>query len=144
MLDGSDFMVGIVPRKHPLPSLDDSESTAKVKVPRLHLTVCDPMDYTYSPWNSPGQNSGAGSLSLLQGIFPTQRSNPGLPHCRQILYQLDHKARPRILEWVDYPFSRGLPTQELNRVLLHCRQILYRLSYQRSPGVSIIQHLDDV
>ena len=39
----------------------------------------------YSPWNSPGQNTGVGSLSLLQGIFPTQGSNPGLPHCRRIL-----------------------------------------------------------
>ena len=36
----------------------------------------------WSPWNSPGQNTGVGSLSLLQGIFPTQGSNPGLPHCR--------------------------------------------------------------
>ena len=58
-----------------------------------------------SPWNSPGQNTGVGSLSLLQGIFPTQRSNPGLPHCRRILYQLSHKGSPRILEWVAYPFS---------------------------------------
>ena len=41
----------------------------------------------YGPWNSPSQNTGVGSLSLLQGIFPTQDSNPGLPHCRQILYQ---------------------------------------------------------
>ena len=39
----------------------------------------------YSPWNSPGQNTGVGSLSLLQGIFPTQGSNRGLPHCRRIL-----------------------------------------------------------
>ena len=59
----------------------------------------------YSPWNSPGQITGVGSLSLLQGIFPTQGSNPGLPHCRQILYQLSHKGSPRILEWVAYPFS---------------------------------------
>ena len=44
----------------------------------------------YSPWNSPGQNTGVGSLSLLQGIFSTQGSNPGLPHCRRILYQLSH------------------------------------------------------
>ena len=44
----------------------------------------------YSPWNSPGQNTGAGSSSLLQGIFPIQGLNPGLPHCRQILYQLSH------------------------------------------------------
>ena len=48
----------------------------------------------YSPWNSPGQNTGVDSLSLLQGIFPTQGSNPGLPHCRQILYQLSHKGSP--------------------------------------------------
>ena len=45
----------------------------------------------YSPWNSPGQNTEVGSLSLLQGIFPSQGSNPGLPHGRQTLYQLSHK-----------------------------------------------------
>ena len=61
----------------------------------------------YSPWNSPGQNTGVGSLSLLQGIFPTQGSNPDLPHCRRILYQLSHQGSPRILEWVASPFSRG-------------------------------------
>ena len=60
----------------------------------------------YSPWNSPGWNTGVGSLSLLQGIFPTQGLNPGLPHCRWILYQLSHKGSPRILQWVAYPFSR--------------------------------------
>ena len=49
------------------------------------------------------------SLFLLQGIFPTQGSNPGLPHCRWILYQLSHKGSPRILEWVAYPFSSGSP-----------------------------------
>ena len=59
----------------------------------------------YSPWNSPGQNTRVGSLSLLQWIFPTQGSNPGLPHCRRILYQLSHEGSPRILEWVAYPFS---------------------------------------
>ena len=59
----------------------------------------------YSPWNSLGQNTGVGSLSLLQGIFPTQGLNPGLPRCRQILYQLSHKRSARILEWVAYPFS---------------------------------------
>ena len=46
----------------------------------------------HSPWNSPCQNTGVGSLSLLQGIF--QGLNPGLPHCRQILYQLSHKRNP--------------------------------------------------
>ena len=44
----------------------------------------------YSPWNSPGQNTGAGSFSPLQGIFPTQGSNPGLLHRRRIFYQLSH------------------------------------------------------
>ena len=39
----------------------------------------------YSPWNSPGQDAGVGSLSLLQGIFPTQGLKPGLPHCRWVL-----------------------------------------------------------
>ena len=48
-----------------------------------------------------------GTLSRLQGIFLTQGSNPGLPHCRRTLYQLSHQESPRILEWVAYPFSRG-------------------------------------
>ena len=60
----------------------------------------------YSQWNSPGQNTGVGSLSLLQGIFPNQGLNPGLLHCRWILNQPSHKGSPRILEWVAYPFSR--------------------------------------
>ena len=46
----------------------------------------------YSPWNSPGQNTAVGRLSLLQGTFPTQGSNQGLTHCRWILYQLSHKG----------------------------------------------------
>ena len=48
----------------------------------------------YTAWNCPGQNTGVGSHSLLLGIFPTQGSNPGLPHCRQILYRLSHKGSP--------------------------------------------------
>ena len=51
------------------------------------------------------KDTGVGSLSLLQGIFPTWGLNPGLPHCRWILYQLSHKGSPRTLEWVAYPFS---------------------------------------
>ena len=46
----------------------------------------------YCPWNSPGQNTGVGSHSLLQGIIPTQGWNPGLPHCRQFHYLLSHKG----------------------------------------------------
>ena len=59
------------------------------------------------PWNSPGQNTGVVSLSLLWGIFPSQGLNPGLPYCRWILYQLNHQGGPRILEWGAVPFSRG-------------------------------------
>ena len=61
----------------------------------------------YSPWNSLSQNTGVGSLSLLQEIFTTRGWNPGLLHCRQILYQLSHKESPRILKWVAWPFSSG-------------------------------------
>ena len=69
-------------------------------------------------WTSPGQNTGVGSLSL-QGIFPTQGLNPGLPHCRWIFYQLSHKGSPRILEWVAYPFSRG-SSQPRNQTGVSC------------------------
>ena len=48
----------------------------------------------HSPWKSPGQNTGVGSLSLLQRVFPTQGSNTDLPHCRRILYQLSHRGSP--------------------------------------------------
>ena len=63
----------------------------------------------YRPWESLGQNTGMGSLSLLQGILPTQGSNPGLPHCRRILYQLSHQGS----EWVQFS-----SVQSLSRVRL--------------------------
>ena len=62
----------------------------------------------HSPWNSPGRDTEVGSLSLLQGIFPTQGQNPGLPNFRQILYQMNQKGSLRILEWVAYPFASEL------------------------------------
>ena len=74
-------------------------------------TLCDPMDCSLPGscvhGDSPGKNTGKGCHALLQGIFPTQGSNTGLQHCRQILYCLSHQGIPRILEWVAYPFSRG-------------------------------------
>ena len=73
----------------------------------------------YSPWNFLDQNTGVGSPSLLQGIFPTQGLNPGLPHCRQILYQLSHQGSPRILEWVAHPFSSG-SSQPRNQTGVSC------------------------
>ena len=65
-------------------------------VTQLCLTLCNPMDC--SPrgssvlGDSPGKNTGVGCHALLQGIFPTQGLNPGLPHCRQILYHLSHQG----------------------------------------------------
>ena len=67
-------------------------------VAQLCLTLCDPMDC--SPpgssvhGDSPGKNTGAGCHALLQGIFPNQGLNPGLPHCRKILYCLSHQGSP--------------------------------------------------
>ena len=71
----------------------------------------------YSPWNSPGQKTGVGSLSLLQGIFPSQGSNPGLLHYRQILYQLSHKGSPNL----DLRGGTRIWTGDL----LICNQMLY-------------------
>ena len=71
-------------------------------VARSCLTLWNPMDC--SPpgssvlWDSPGKNTGMGCHALLQRILPTQGSNPGLPHYRQILYPLRHQGNPRILE----------------------------------------------
>ena len=97
----------------------------------LSCTVMSESLWPHGLWNSPGQNTRVGSLSLLQRIFPTQGSNPGLPHCRRILSQLSHKGSPRILKWVAYPFSSR--SSQINWGLLHCRWILYQLNYEESP-----------
>ena len=77
----------------------------QVKVTQSCPTLCDPMDYTVRGI----LQARILEWDLSQEIFPTQGWNPGLPHCRQILYQLSHQGSPRILEWVAYPFSRGSP-----------------------------------
>ena len=69
----------------------------------------------HSPWDSPGQDTGVGSLSLLQGIFPTQGSNPGLLHCRWILYQLSHKGSPGE--------DRNTAKHPTVRWMAHCRVV---------------------
>ena len=75
----------------------------------------------YSPWNSPSQNTGVSSLSLLQGIFPTQGLNPGLPHCKRILYQLSHKKKYRNDE--SEPLMIEKETRILDREeVLHCSE----------------------
>ena len=89
----------------------------------MSLVLADGFFTTSATWEAPAiwrvHSEGTGwvsskfpwrsniNLSLLQGIFPTQGLNPGLPHCRWILHQLSHQGSPRILEWVAYPFSSG-------------------------------------
>jgi len=108
----------------------------KAKVTQPCLTLCNPMDYTVH--------------GILQGrilewvAFPfsrgssqprdrTQGSNPGLPHCRQILFQLSHKGGPRILEWVAYPSPAGLPNPGIKPGSPTSQADYLKLSYQGSP-----------
>ena len=73
----------------------------RVSVAQLCLTLCDLMDCnppgSSAHGDSLGKNTGMGSLFLLQGIFPTQGLNPGLPHCRWILYHLSHQGNPNYM-----------------------------------------------
>ena len=88
----------------------------------------------FSPWNYPGQNTGVGSLSLLQGIFPTQGLNPGLQHCRWIFFPAEPPGKPKNTGVGSLSLLQQIfLTQESNQGLLHCRWILYQLSYQGSP-----------
>ena len=125
-------------------------------------TLDDPMDC--SPpgssvhRDSPGKNTGVGCHDLLQGIFPTQGSNPGLPHCRQILeppgklvtqlcltlcdpmdcspsgFSVHRDSPGKNTRVVCHSLLQGIfQTQGLSLGLLHCRQILHHLSHQGSP-----------
>ena len=125
----------------------------------------------YSPWNSPGQNTRVGSLSLLQEIFPTQGLNPGLSHYMQILYHcttweaqvsiesercsvVSHSLRLHGLysPWNSSGQNTGggslsllqgiFPIQESTQGLLHCRRFLYQLCYHRSPAIEQASKLD--
>ena len=118
--------------------LPSPAQTLSVKGPRFTIPEsesCSVVSHSLQPhglwlarllctWNFPGQNTGVGSLSLLQGIFPTQGLNPGLPHCRWILYHLSHQGSSIILEWAIYPFSlKGPLLLQRNRV--YCIKYLY-------------------
>ena len=76
---------------------------------KSYPTLCDLMDC--SPpgssvrGDSPGKNTGVGCHALLQGIFPTQRSNPGFPLCRRILYQLSHQGNPYTFTYCNSHFT---------------------------------------
>ena len=73
-----------------------------------------------------GQNTGVGSLSLLQGIFTTQGCNPGLLRCRQILYQLSHKGSPFHFHLLVCPFMYVIPV-----VVVHCSLVAQLV---KNPG----------
>ena len=89
-----------------------------------------------SPWNSPGQNTGVGSLSLFQGDLPNPRIEPRSPTLQADSLPAEPQGKPKItgvgslslLQWI-------FPTQELNQGLLHCRWILYQLSHKGSPRI---------
>jgi len=83
-----------------------------------------------SPRNSPGQNTGVSSLSLLQGIFPTQGLNPGLPHCRWILYQLSNKGSP--IKW----------TVQFSSVARSCPTLRDPMN-RSTPGLPVHHHLPE-
>ena len=95
-----------------------------------------------SPWNSPGQNIGVGSCSLLQGDLP----NPGIEP-RSAALQADSlpaelQGKPKNTGVGGLSFLQGIfPTRELNHGLLHYRQILYQLGYEGSPLMNEISQL---
>ena len=105
------------------------------------------MDYSLpSPsvhGDSPGKSTGVGCYALLQGDFPTQELNPGLPHYKRILYHLS-QGKPMNTGVGSLSLLQGIfPTQEWNWGLLHCRRfftswILYQLSYQGNPKTTKI------
>ena len=130
------------------------------------LTLREPMDCSLPGssvlGDSPGKNTGMGSLSLLQWIFPTQETNRGLLHCRQILYQLSYQGSPEGHSVVSnsvqphrrpptrpphlwdspgkntgvgsHSFLQGIfPTQGSNPGLPHCRQVLYQAGVWQNP-----------
>ena len=89
----------------------------------------------YSSWNFPGQNTGVDSYSLLQGIFPTQGSNPSLLHCQVDSLLTETPGKPKntgggSLSRLQKGLQEIFPVQELNWGLLRCRQILHKLSYK--------------
>ena len=80
------------------------QQKVKELVAQLCLTLCSPMDCSLpgsSVLGIPGKNTGVGCHSCLQGIFSTQRSNPGLLHCRQIAYHLSHQGNPKLKKSVE-------------------------------------------
>ena len=79
----------------PLSHLGSPFAFMKVKVKSLSRVRLFAAPWLLHPWDFPGKSTGVGCHFLLQGIFPTQGLNPGLPHCRQTLYRLSHQGSHR-------------------------------------------------
>jgi len=106
-----------------------------MKVAQLCLSLCNTMEH--SPWNSPGQNTGMGSLSLLQGIFPIPWRREGIkprsPSLQVDSLPAEPQEKPKNTRMGSLsPLQQIFPTQESNWGLLHCRWIVYQMSYQGS------------
>ena len=106
-----------------------------MKVAQLCLTLCNTMEH--SPWNSPGQNTGMGSLSLLQGIFPIPWRREGIkprsPSLQVDSLPTEPQEKPKNTGMGSLSLLQQIfPTQESNWGLLHCRWIVYQMSYQGS------------
>ena len=90
--------------------------------------------------DSPGKNTGVGCLALLQRIFPTQGSNPGLPHCRWNFLPTELPGKPKNTGVGSLSLLQEIfPTQESNRGILHCMWILYQQIYQGTPTTHLRQ-----
>ena len=114
-------------------ALHPNASQVKMKIPQSCPILCNPTD---SPWNSPGQNTGVGSCSPLQLLFPAQGSNPDLPHCRQIVYLF--LWMHQVLAAVHRLFA--VPCKLLSRWVPQAQE--HTSSVAASPGLVALQHWD--
>ena len=99
-----------------------------------HSVVSDSLQpHGFCPWNSPGQNTRVGSLALLQRIFPTQGSNPGLLHCRWVLYQLSHQGSQSFVYIYAYIYTHihsSIHMQPCSLLLiLHLNDVIHYVSF---------------
>ena len=102
-----------------LSSLNFARSlTSSLVLSQFSMPLCDPIDSRLlCSWASPGKNTGAGCHALLPGIFPTQGSNPGLLHCRQILYRLSHQGRCNFISTLHFASHAQMLVTELEQLL---------------------------
>ena len=110
----------------------DSAWRSEMKVAQSHPTLCDSMGYTVHGILQ-ARILERVAFPFSRGIFPTQGSNAGLPHCRQIFLPAEPQGKPKNTGVGCLSLLQGVfLTQESNQGLLHCRQILYQLSYQEA------------